>query len=558
MLSADVHSHPVLIFCPTGQDAMLVARLFANASIAHRVCAAIDELDPQIAHFAGAVLIAEESLSVPVMRRITRLIDAQPPWSDLPFLVLTTPGADSELVRHAAALMHNVTLIERPARAATLVSAMHSALRSRARQFQLLGYLEQREKAIVQKDEALAALRKSDERKDEFLATLAHELRNPLAPIKNSVAVMRMKGDGDAQANWARDIIDRQVNVLTRLVNDLLDVSRITRGKLELQRQVVPVKSVLDGALETSLPFIKSKGLDLALSLPADDVEFDVDRVRIAQAVSNLLINAVKFTSAPGTISLTALQEGDDIVIMVADTGVGIPPEDLSRIFELFVQGDSSRDRAQGGLGIGLTLVRQFAELHGGAISAQSDGPGRGSRFTLRIPCEQPALVRPLDGEQSTGERAPDGADAGATNGNGRGDKTETVEWGERARATRILVVDDNLDGAESLHQLLSLSGYDVRECHDGPSAIRATREFHPEVILMDIGMPGMDGYTAARAIRELPEGSDCLMIATTGWGRELDRSESAEAGFNHHFVKPIDMSRLGEVLQQRHGATVH
>jgi signal transduction histidine kinase/CheY-like chemotaxis protein len=464
--------------------------------------------------------------------------------------VLTAPGADSEFTRRASAMMHNVTLIERPARAATLISATHTALRSRARQFQLMGYIDQREKAIVQKDEALTALRKSDERKDEFLATLAHELRNPLAPIRNAIAVMRMKGGGDAQSRWARDIIDRQAMVLTRLVNDLLDVSRITRGKLELQYQKVPVKSVLDGALETSMPLIKAKGLDIQIDVACDEAEFEVDRVRIAQAVSNLLINAAKFTPAAGAIRLVATQEGDDIVIRVTDTGVGIAQDEVARIFELFVQGDTSRDREQGGLGIGLTLVRQFVELHGGAVSAYSEGPGKGSRFTLRIPRERAHVPPDEAGDLGPGRHAASVSAGEQPNPNGQN--------GSEARPTRILVVDDNLDGAESLNKLLTLSGHNVRECHDGPSAIEATKEFQPEVILMDIGMPGMDGYAAAREIRKLPEGTECFMIATTGWGRDLDRAESALAGFNHHFVKPIDMGRLGQLLMERQGATLH
>jgi signal transduction histidine kinase/CheY-like chemotaxis protein len=548
--ASDPFSHPVLIFCPTGKDAALIARLFENASISHRICTSIDELNPTVSTYAGAALIAEEWFSAKTMQRIVQVVDRQPPWSDLPFLVLTAPGADSEVTRRASSLMHNVTLIERPARAATLISATHTALRSRARQFQLMGYIDQREKAIVQKDEALAALRKSDERKDEFLATLAHELRNPLAPIRNAIGVMRMKGGGDAQSRWARDIIDRQAIVLTRLVNDLLDVSRITRGKFELQYQKVSVKSVLDGALETSMPLIKAKGLAIQVDIDRDDAEFEVDRVRIAQAVSNLLINAAKFTPAPGSIRLAATLDGDDIVISVTDSGIGITQDDLARVFELFVQGDTSRDRAQGGLGIGLTLVRQFVELHGGAVSAHSEGLGKGSRFVLRIPRErvQPEVLEE-DGDGYAQEAGVAGGEAPLSG--------SAVGMGN-SHATRILVVDDNLDGAGSLHRLLALSGYDVRECHDGPSAIEATREFHPEVILMDIGMPGMDGYAAARAIRELPEGTDCLMIATTGWGRDLDRAESAEAGFNHHFVKPIDMGRLGELLTERRGATLH
>lgn len=391
---AKLNTHPVLIFCPASEDAMQVSRLFRNAFISHRICSGAEELKPDVSRHAGAVFIAEEYLVQSVLVQIAHLIDAQPPWSDLPFLVLTTPGADSALARKASSLMRNVTLIERPIHAAALISVTQTTLRSRARQFQLMGYIEQREKALRQKEEALAELRRSDEGKDRFLAILAHELRNPLAPIKNAVAVMRLREIGDEQSRWARDIIDRQVTLLTRLVNDLLDISRVTRGTLALQREKVPVKSVLEGALETSMPLVRAKGLELKVDMPEEDIEFDVDRVRIAQAISNLLINAVKYTPAPGSISLKVSYTDDEVVISVSDTGIGISTRDLARIFDMFVQTDASRDRMQGGLGIGLTLARQFAELHGGTISASSNGPGMGSRFTLRIPHVQHAATQ--------------------------------------------------------------------------------------------------------------------------------------------------------------------
>jgi CheY-like chemotaxis protein len=369
-----------------------------------------------------------------------------------------------------------------------------------------------------------ADLSEADRRKDEFLATLAHELRNPLAPIRNALQVLRLAPSAD-DAERARTVMQRQLEQMVRLVDDLLDVSRITRGKLELRRQSVPLSAVIADAVETSKPMIDHFGHTLTVSLPPQPVIIDADRTRLAQVFSNLLNNSAKYMDRGGHIRLTGELQGDQVVVSVSDSGIGIEPGKLTSIFEMFAQVDDSLKRAQGGLGIGLTLVKRLVEMHGGEITARSEGLGRGAEFIVRLPIAAEASApQPADHE-------PMSVVAGSP--------------------LRILIVDDNRDNADSLAMLLQMLGNDTRTAYDGEAGVLAAREFRPEVMLLDIGLPKLNGYEACRQIRELSGGAEIVLVAVTGWGQEDDRRCSREAGFDHHLVKPVKPQDLTELLSE-------
>ncbi|MGH8496206.1 MAG: PAS domain S-box protein [Gammaproteobacteria bacterium] len=375
------------------------------------------------------------------------------------------------------------------------------------------------------------ALKEADRRKDEFLATLAHELRNPLAPLRNAVQLFRLKGPPEPELQWARDVIDRQVEHLARLIDDLLDVSRITHDNLELRRERVALAEVVQGAVEMSRPLIEQRGHQLTVELPPEPVYVHADLIRMAQVFMNLLSNAAKYMERGGHIRLTAEREGDEIVIRVQDTGVGIAPEALSRVFDLFYQADSSLERSQSGLGIGLSLARRLIELHGGSITARSDGIGRGSEFVLRL------AVAAGRAEDAQGESAVYG-------------------YTGASMARRILVVDDNRDSADSLAALLRLAGNEVHTAYDSLEALQCAEQFRPDVALLDIGMPKLNGCEAARRLRLQPWGQNMLLIAVTGWGQEEDRRRTSAAGFNAHLVKPVDHATLMRLLEEPLSAT--
>jgi PAS domain S-box-containing protein len=366
-------------------------------------------------------------------------------------------------------------------------------------------------------------LRDADRRKDEFLATLAHELRNPLAPIRNSLHILRLGGSDSGTAKRVHDMMERQVSHMVHLVDDLMEVSRITRGKIELRKEPVDLGSVVHNAVETSRPLIEAAGHHLEIALSAERLTLEGDAVRLAQVLTNLLNNAAKYTESSGHMWLTAYRDGAHAVVSVRDDGIGIPPAMLTKVFDLFAQADGTYGRAQGGLGIGLTLVRSLVGLHGGSVEARSDGPGRGSEFVVRLPLMAGALaVRQPEAHRPPAEALTD---------------------------LGILVVDDNRDSAYSLCMLLQHLGADVHTADGGNAALEAMRIHHPAVVLLDIGMPEMDGYEVARRARLRPEGRDAMLIALTGWGQEEDRRRSREAGFDHHMVKPLDLVALQELL---------
>jgi len=385
---------------------------------------------------------------------------------------------------------------------------------------------------ITERKQAEAALEEADRRKDEFIATLAHELRNPLAPIRNVINLLQRKGSLDPQVQRGADIIARQLDHLTRLIDDLLDVSRISRDKLELRKERVDLAEVIKAAVEASRPFINEHGHEFTLTLPAEAVYLDADLIRLAQVFTNLLDNAAKYTPREGHIALRVELETDTVVVRVTDTGIGIAREQLPHLFDMFYQANRSYDQSQGGLGIGLTLVRRLVEMHGGTVEARSAGKNQGSEFTVNLP---------VLSEQH--------------------EQQQTVSVLEKATpaSRRILVVDDYGESADTLADLLRLDGNDVEIAHDGLEALETAATFRPAVVLLDVAMPKLNGYDAARKIREQPWGKNMVLIAVTGWGQARDRQRSREAGFDAHLTKPVDYPVLVRMLAELSaGADVH
>lgn len=370
-------------------------------------------------------------------------------------------------------------------------------------------------------------LKETDRRKDEFLATLAHELRNPLAPIRNGLQVLRLSGAGGGMIDEARSMMERQLSQMVRLVDDLLDVSRITRNKLELRKERVSLAAVIQCAVETSRPLVEQAEHELLVTLPSAPVHLDADLTRLAQVFSNLLNNAAKYTEPGGRIELTAAVSDSEVVVRVLDNGLGIPANALARIFEMFSQVDGNLERAQGGLGIGLTLVRRLVEMHGGTVEAHSHGKGKGSEFVVRLPF----------------------VDTAVQSGKSPGDDN-LLKTAKR----RILVVDDNKDSAMTLGMMLKLMGNETHTAYDGLAAVEAAEKFRPDFILLDIGLPKLNGYEACRRIREQSWSNGIVIVALTGWGQDEDRRRSKEAGFDHHLVKPLEIDTLETLLRKTEG----
>ncbi len=402
-------------------------------------------------------------------------------------------------------------------------------LRSKAEVFFELARQRDELRAAAEENARLVeSLRDADRRKDEFLAVLAHELRNPLAPIRTGLQLLRMAPAPEV-APPARDVMERQLTHMVRLIDDLLDVSRISRGRIALRRERVTVRSVVDLAVEGSRPFLEAGRHTFLARVPEEPLELEADPTRMAQVISNLLTNAARYTPSGGRIELTVERDADRAVIRVTDNGLGIPPEMLPKVWEMFTQVNRKLERSQGGLGIGLSLVRRLVELHGGTATAESEGLLRGSTFTVRVPLATTPAARPP---------SPDPVERAAPEGR------------------RILVVDDNVDAAESLSILLQMSGHEVRTAHDGEAALAMVGAFRPEVVFCDIGMPGMDGYEVARRLRALEQGpraeaGRAVLVALTGWGSADDKRLAREAGFDHHLTKPIEVTDVEATLRE-------
>ena len=497
----------LLIVAPTAKDASFVRALLGKSGLECTVCSDAIQLAGEIERGAAAVMLAEETLASGG-ELLVAAIERQPSWSDLPILLLTHRGADSAAALSALDSLGNVTLLERPIRIQALISAVRAALRARERQYQSRAQL--------------LKLQEADQRKDEFLATLAHELRNPLAPIRNSVQILRLSAS-DPVAGQLAEVMDRQVRHMVRLVDDLLEVSRITRGKIELRKDTVELKAIIEAAIETSRPFVDAARHDLSVSLPAQPLYLHADATRLAQVFANLVNNAAKYTDECGQITISATREGDSAIIRVRDTGMGIDPDALPRVFDMFMQADPATSRAQGGLGIGLTLVRALVEMHGGRVSVRSEGRGKGSEFVVRLPL----AAAPRQYGTAGALASPAAVEA----------------------LPRVLVVDDNRDAADSLGSLLGMLGAEVRVAHDGATALEALGTHRPKLVFLDLNMPGMDGFEVARRIRARSEHGDIKLVALSGWGQEEDRRETAAAGFDQHLIKPADLGALQALL---------
>jgi PAS domain S-box-containing protein len=632
----------VLVLVPTARDAAGTKSVLEAAGISSHICESLTQLCQEANRGAGAVLLAEEAVLSDGAGRFREVLDQQPPWSDLPLIVLTPAGAESASTAETLRTFGNVTLVKRPVQLSILITTVRAALRDRRRQYEIRSLLQtekqqaealnQSEKRfrlmvesvkdyaifatdaegtistwntgaeqvfgwpeseilgqnagvlftpeeravgipeqelatalrngraederwherkdgsrffasgivtpvydddgthtgftkvardITQRKQAEDALRDADRRKDEFLAMLAHELRNPLAAVGNAVTVLKLS-NAEENINFAKDVIERQVKQLTHLIDDLLDVSRITTGKIRLRREFFDAAPILDQAIESARPLINERKHELILSVDRGNLPLRADPTRVEQIVLNLLTNAAKYTEAGGRIWLTTTNDGEHVMITVRDNGIGIPPEKLPEIFQLFAQGEQSIARSEGGLGIGLTIVQKLAEMHGGRVSAESEGVGKGSAFTVWLPVARRASVT--------------------------ASKSGAAPF-EMRKDARILVVEDNVDTACGLARLLALLGNDVQLADDGPSAIAIAQTFRPELVLLDIGLPGMDGYQVASLLREEDCCKDAVIIAVSGYGQEEDRRRSQAAGFDHHLVKPVDLGSLMSLI---------
>lgn len=412
--------------------------------------------------------------------------------------------------------------------------ALHAEVGERRRaEFRLSELNESLETRVTERTQALfaseAKLRDADRRKDEFLATLAHELRNPLAPVRNAAQVLRLKGAATPELNWASEVIDRQVRAMSRLIDDLMDVSRINQGKIHLRVERTELVDVLRDAIEASRPLIDKGEHDLVLVLPDQAPLVDADPTRLAQVFLNLLNNAAKYMDVGGRIELSAFQEAGEVVVVVKDTGIGIAAERLENIFEMFSQVDAALFRSQGGLGIGLSLTKRLIEMHGGSVEARSKGLGLGSEFIVRLPLALSASKHPEPGTELLVDH--------------------NVVLPLPDCALRILVADDNEDAAGALAMLLEIMGHRVRQAHDGEAVLEVNREFDPQLILLDIGMPKLSGYDACRRIRTTPSGTLRTIVAITGWGQPADLQASKDAGFDYHLVKPVEPHLLMDLI---------
>lgn len=518
----------VVALLPNPTDAGRTVDFLREVGIACTACADMPGLAHALSQGAGAVLLTEESVLRDTAGHLRQALGAQPPWSAVPLIVLARETTDPRVDTALVDVLADVTLVERPVRQRTLISVVRSALRARRHQYDIRDALVERKRAAEELARQAAQLREADRRKDEFLATLAHELRNPLAPVRTGLDVLKRMPNTDA-ARRAREMMDRQIAQMVRLIDDLMDVSRITLGKVTLKKERVMLRAVIEAAIETSRPLIDASHHTLVVNVPEEATWVDADRTRLAQVLGNLLNNAAKYTPTGGRIEITAGRDGQSAFVRIKDNGVGIAGEDISEAFELFSQLNRPLDRHHGGLGIGLALVKKLMDMHDGSVAAESEGVGRGTAFTIRLPAAAaPATTAP---------------GIGAT----------AAACGE---ARRILVVDDNVDAAESLSMLLEALGHDIRMAHTGPAALTAALDFGPDLVLLDIGLPGLSGYEVAKRFRSHEKLSAAMLVAVTGWGSDEDQRKASEAGFDIHLTKPIEMSAIETVLAR--AATRH
>ena len=486
------------------KDARLTCEFLSAAGLECVPLGAWREARGALDEGAGVLIAAGEILTLDVIAELEEYVRAQPTWSDLPIVIVAAPHQTERLDLIDG--LGNVSVLQRPLSLSTLRSTVTAALRARRRQYQVRELLQLRDEA--------------DRRKDEFLAMLAHELRNPLAPLRTGLQLLHLQPSPDVVAR-TYEMMERQIAHITRLVDDLLDVSRVTRGAITLQKQVVDLGACVRQVAETFAAAAAQKDVQLLVDVSSDAL-VDADPVRIEQMVGNLVSNAIKFTPERGSVFLVASVENAQAVLRVRDTGVGIPRDQLPFVFDLFAQTHRALDRSQGGLGIGLTVVKLLAGLHGGTIALHSEGEGKGTEAVLRLPrAAMAATSVPV---------------------------TQPSVSVTRNRQ-RVLIIEDNQDAADMLATYLRFAGHEVRIAHDGPSGLRIAFEMIPTVILCDIGLPGMDGYQVAQCVRAAPALKQCVLIAVTGYGEVTSRERAREAGFTHHLTKPTDPSLLAELI---------
>lgn len=502
----------ILLRTTATKDAIVAVAVLERAGMQALACQSMKDLIAQMDQGVGALIVAEEVLIEEGRAELTQWLRKQPAWSDLPIIVSARPGVDARALGRAFELLSNVTLLERPMRIASLVSAVRSALRARKRQFELR--------------EHLATLHEVDRRKTEFLATLAHELRNPMAPLTTTLAILRRKAPLPEGMKPYYDIMARQVDHMVKLVDDLMEVSRITRGKIELTPQRLLVSNVVAESVDASRPGVEARGHTLSVDPIDPMLAVQGDPVRLIQVFSNLLNNAARYTPDGGRIDLTVWEESGSVVVCVRDSGVGIDAGDLLGIFDMFVQVSGTTRASQGGLGIGLTLVKSLVELHGGQVHATSAGLGQGSQFSVKLPL-------------ATGRQLPD-----------LSKESDAAEASLRVfEGLTVLVVDDNKDAADSLGDLLTMHGATVQVAYSAAAGLAHFAGFKAKVAVLDIGMPGMDGYELAHALIQRAEGNAPFLIALTGWGQVEDRARIVAAGFDLHLVKPVNLDELAREL---------
>jgi len=509
----EVAERRVLVLTPTGRDAALACQILNQESMACHPCADDADLYKEIAVGAGAAILAEEAIHPWTVQRLLEVLARQGPWSDLPLIVFTRGTDSSESLLETLQPLGNATILERPVRLSTLLSTVKASLRARFRQYEVRDLLRRQAEA--------------DRRKDEFLALLGHELRNPLAAISNALSVLDEVGSQEERPMRQREVIKRQSRHLARMVDDLLDVSRVTLGKIILKRQPVDLGEVIDRCLTELGMAALAEGHRLDLAVRAQPVIVHGDPVRLEQVFCNLLQNAVKYTPRGGKLAVTVEAESGEGVVRVRDTGIGLSEEMAQRIFEPFTQVESSRQHSEGGLGLGLPLVRGLVEMHGGRVEAQSEGPSRGSEFIVRLP-----LLR--SGQKARRLVRPDPAKAAPP-----------------PSGLHVLVVEDNEDGRESLRDLLEIWGHRVDLAENGPEGVKKALSLRPDVALIDIGLPLLDGNEVARDIRAVLPRGEIALIAMTGYGQPEDRRRALQAGFDTYLIKPVDPAVLARLLTE-------
>jgi signal transduction histidine kinase len=509
------HDYRVLLLPPTRRDSEVTRALLERAGLTCTVCTEPAALAAEIQSGVGAIVLTDAISADASMAQVTAALGRQPSWSDVPTILLSRSDRQTAATARLVAGLSNVTILDRPTSPRTLVSSVQAAIRGRQRQYEIRDQL-------VALRAAEEALRNADRRKDEFLAMLAHELRNPLAPIRTASEVLARTLPPEARTQATLDLVKRQVVHITRLVDDLLDVSRITQGRIKLQRRPVELAAIVTQAMESVEPLLRKKRHTVTRIASFQPLYVDGDSARLVQCLSNLLTNAAKYTDPSGAIRVELRCEQGDAVIAVSDNGMGIAAALLPRIFDLFVQSDRSLDRSEGGLGIGLSVVQRLVRMHGGEVSAASAGPGRGATFEIRLPQipppQEPTRPRPRP----------------------------TIQ------PQRILVVDDNADAANSLAEFLRLDGHVTEAVYSAKGALQSVASFGPNVVLLDIGLPEMDGYQVARQIRSAASG--VRLVALTGYGQTEDTQRTRSAGFDAHMVKPVDLDALQGVIAGTHG----